>query len=58
MFEGILSALDKHSLDPHYPRGLCSQGLEGTKMMERRGHCLQASCILMGGRMQSVNLAS
>ena len=56
MFEGILSALDKHSLDPHYVLGLCSQGLEDTKMMET--HCLQARCILLGGRMQGVNLAS
>lgn len=57
MFEGILSALDRHSRDTH-ALSPYSQGLEGTKMMERRGLCLQASCVLMGGRMQGVNLAS
>lgn len=48
MFERIPSALGIHSLDTHYVLGLCSQGLNGTKMMERRGPCLQGSCILIG----------
>lgn len=58
MFERVLSALDKHSRDTHYRLSMYSQGLEGTKMVERCGLCLQASCVLLGGRMQGVNLAS
>ena len=48
MFERVLSALDKHSRDTHYRLSMYSQGLEGTKMVERCGLCLQASCRSLG----------
>lgn len=53
MFEGIPRALGLHSLDTHYVSGLCGQGLNGTKMMERRGPCFAGKLHShWGGRMQ------